>query len=137
MMAMIANLPLTLWTLLFLLVLSTCRSPAAATDEVSPRDAHAIAQLRDAGSDLSRPHRIDFFLYFADEANARAFATAFRARDFDARVSHAADRDAWQVKLARTMLPEEAALGALRAEFVRASESAGGSYDGWGAAVVR
>jgi hypothetical protein len=108
----------------------------------SPRDAHAIAQLRDAGSDLARPHRIDFFLYFDEEATARHFADGFVARDFTANVTYAEDRGAWQVRLSRAMVPSESALGALRLEFQRACENDGGSYDGcsydgWGAAIVR
>src|SRR4051794_13152266 len=52
-------------------------------------DAAVIEQLRAAGSDLSKPHELDFFLYFPTEAAAHAASEEIKG-DFTVEVRPAA-----------------------------------------------
>ena len=55
------------WSLHFFLLLAAL--PAYAKSVAEQQDAHVIEGLRDAGSDMSKPHDIDFFFYFIQHNN--------------------------------------------------------------------
>jgi hypothetical protein len=109
------------------------RSTAARPRSV---DAEVIEQLRQAGSDLSKPHEIEFFLYFPAEANAEAAAKALPDRGFSHRVTRAARGTESLLLLTRPMIPDEAGLAQLRRELDAIARQHGGKYDGWGSPVV-
>lgn len=111
------------------------KRPRAAA-EAEPPDRQVIAQLRQAGSDLSRPHPIEFFLYFPDQAAADAAAAELAGHGFEQRVERAARGPAWLLFLSKSMPPEEARLVALRRELEAVAGRHGGEYDGWGTPVV-
>jgi regulator of RNase E activity RraB len=111
------------------------KRPRAAAEAELP-DRQVIAQLRQAGSDLSRPHPIEFFLYFPDEAAASAAAAELAGQGFGQRIERAARGPAWLLFLTRSMPPEEARLVALRRELEAVAARHGGEYDGWGTPVV-
>jgi hypothetical protein len=95
-----------------------------------------IAQLQRAGSDLTKPHEIEFFLYFPTEVVARQAANQFSARGYKAVVRLGAEQKDWLCQLTRHMVPTVAALTAARDEFAAFAKASGGQYDGWGAEVV-
>ena len=99
-------------------------------------DALVIRQLRAAGSDLTKPHEIDFYLYFPSEPAARAAADRIKS-DFTTTVRHAAKGDQWLVLAHRTMIPREQDLAQIRTRLSRLAEQSGGEYDGWEAEVRR
>lgn len=99
-------------------------------------DGKVIAQLRRAGSDLSQPHDIDFFLYFPTEQAARAAALALDGRGFAVETGKAAQGPKWLMQLTRRMHPVERDLVALRRELDALAARHGGEYDGWGSPVV-
>ena len=47
-------------------------------------DAKVIAQLKKAGSDLSKPHLIEFLFYFPSRESADRVASTLKSRGFSA-----------------------------------------------------
>ncbi|NMG35841.1 hypothetical protein GRF61_15445 [Azoarcus sp. TTM-91] len=109
--------------------------PSVAAAEAS-LDGLVIQQLQQAGSDLSQPHSIEFFLYFPSEKAAKAAARelkGFASKE----VSPADEGPEWLLLLSRQMKPIEKDLVSLRATFESLAARHGGEYDGWGSPVVR
>jgi len=100
-------------------------------------DLVVISQLRQAGSDLSKPHPIEFFLYLPSEQAALRVAERVREAGFRAKVDMGADGNNWLCLAAEDMVPEHRALIEVRARFEKLASDFGGEYDGWGTAVVR
>ena len=100
-------------------------------------DAAVLAQLRKAGSNLSKPHKIEFFLYFPSEAVANEAGARAKQAGFDVDVRRAAKGPDWLCFATKTMVPQLAALQRIRREFDALAASLGGEYDGWGTGVVK
>jgi hypothetical protein len=118
-----------------------CASQSNAETRVAANhedpDAKVLEQLKKAGSNLSKPHPLEFFLYFPREQAARKAADQLRAKRFTATVDRAAQGDSWLCFATKTMVPELAALQRIRADFNAVAEALGGEYDGWGTPVVK
>lgn len=108
--------------------------PVVADD----RDTAVLVELRQAGSDFSKLHSIDFFLYFPTEAAAQSTAKRLVSMDFQVSLSPPqSEIPQWQVVASRRMLPEADELAYLRSELNALSKAQGGEYDGWETAIVR
>jgi regulator of RNase E activity RraB len=110
-------------------------SPVALAQVSS--DKSVIEQLREAGSDLSKPHPIEFFLYLPNEDAARRVAEKVAALGFAVGVEVTATGDQWLVQARKTMVPDEAELVRLHQVFDDLVAPENGEYDGWGASVTR
>jgi hypothetical protein len=104
--------------------------------QITP-DGQVIAQLRGAGSDVTKPHAIDFFFYFPTQAAAERIASQLLALGVTGKVDHAAQGPQWVIQGQKTMVPDERELRRLRREFETMVATEGGEYDGWGAGIVR
>jgi regulator of RNase E activity RraB len=100
-------------------------------------DESVLIQLRKSGSDLSKPHTIEFFLYFPTEVIAEQAASHIRESGFDVNVKQAAKGNDWLCFATKKMVPELAALQKVRDNFNSLVSSMGGDYDGWGTPVER
>ena len=101
-------------------------------------DVAVLSQLRQAGSDLNKPHNIEFCLYLPNQAAAERVATKLVHQGFGASVSAAAaGRSGWLLLATRTMVPEVAELVRLRALLSSLAIAEQGEYDGWGTPVVK
>jgi len=100
-------------------------------------DESVLIQLRKAGSNLSKPHEIEFFLYFPTEAIAEQAASHIREEDFEVTVKQAAKGSDWLCFATKKMVPEFAALQEIRRKFDSLSSSLGGEYDGWGTPIEK
>jgi hypothetical protein len=69
-------------------------------------DEAVIIQLQKAGSDLSKPHSIDFYLYFADESAAQQAAARMRQTGYQAEVKRAAKGEDWLCLATKQVVPE-------------------------------
>lgn len=119
-----------------LLVLALYRSNRAPADP-GP-DARVIHQLRLAGSDLTLPHVIDFFLHFPDESSARTAARQLQAEgDIVTVEPGGAGGRGWSLHIARTLVPDVQVLARIRQHFEATARTLKGAYDGWGAGTVR
>jgi regulator of RNase E activity RraB len=99
-------------------------------------DIDNLEELARAGSDLERPHEIEFFLYFEARSEAEAVAEQVRREGFVAEIRPTETENCWLCLATRVMRPELAELRQLRARFTALTEASGGAYDGWGTTVV-
>jgi hypothetical protein len=99
-------------------------------------DEAVLIQLKNAGSDLSKPHKIEFFLYFPTQADAEQAELQIRHANFGAEIRRAAKGNDWLCLATKTMVPDLPALQKIRREFNALAASLGGEYDGWGTEVV-
>ena len=100
-------------------------------------DQSVLVQLRKAGSDLTKPHHIEFFLYFPTKPVADEAALTIRNAGFEDEVRNAAPGDHWLCFATKTMVPELSELQKIRRDFVSLAVSMNGEYDGWGTPVVK
>jgi hypothetical protein len=100
-------------------------------------DREALDRLEQAKSDLSKPHNIEFFLYFPTKTAASDAATRIELQGFKTRVTRAGKGADWLCFVTKPMIPEHAALLSIRNSFEALASSLDGEYDGWGARVVK
>lgn len=99
-------------------------------------DAATLEALARAGSDLSQPHEMEFFLYVPDPAAANAVADQLRPEGFHVQVTTEEGTGDWLCLATKVMTPALDELHRLRRYLSAVVESRGGAYDGWGATVV-
>jgi hypothetical protein len=100
-------------------------------------DQQVLDQLKKAGSDLSKLHNIDFFLYFSTKDLANDAAKSIEG-DVDAvKVELGADKQTWLCFANKRMVPDHDKLVALRKRFNEVARKGQGIYDGWGTEVVK
>jgi Regulator of ribonuclease activity B len=105
--------------------------------EAAP-DVGVLSQLRQAGSDLSKPHAIEFFMYFPNEASANSVASKLQSEGFSVKVSPSASGESeWLALATKSMVPAVAELVRLRGKLTAMSVAEKGTYDGWGTPVVK
>lgn len=109
--------------------------PSAGADG----DAAVLEQLRAAGSDLAKPHDVEFFFYFPTQAAAQHVADKLNRLAFKTQVGPAVSGSSqpWHVVAVRRMLPELAEIQRLRVAFTALARSENGEFDGWGTPIVR
>lgn len=102
----------------------------------SSPDARVVDQLRAAGSDLRKPHDIEFFLYFPAQGGAAHVAEKLVDMGFTTTVKPAEESDLpWVVLATRRMLPEVPELERLSKMLAGLCRAENGEFDGWGAAI--
>jgi len=99
-------------------------------------DQAVLDQLAKAGSNLSKPHNIEFFLYFPTEPAARKACTQIQNMGFSVTVERAAKGPDWLCFATMTMVPDVKVLQKTRRDFNAIGAANGGKYDGWGTGVV-
>lgn len=99
-------------------------------------DQQVLDQLKQAGSDLSEPHDIDFFLYFPTEAFANEGANAIDGDVDTVKVELGADKKDWLCFANKRMVPDHDKLVSMRKRFNEVARKGKGVYDGWGTEVV-
>ena len=124
--------PMAVW---FLLHRRATRVAAAVDLDVADPDAEVLEQLSAAGSDLSKEHRLEFFLVLPTESAAREAATQIRSMGFEAEAVAATPEASWVCLASKSMAPHLQTLKALRTQFDAIAASLGGEYDGWGSPV--
>jgi|SRR5712671_864020 len=100
-------------------------------------DEAVIVQLRKAGSDLAKPHTIDFYLYFPTESAADQAATRIRQTGFQAEVRRAAKGEDWLCLGTKMVIPELTTIRGITRDLDALAKSLHGDYDGWEAKVEK
>lgn len=100
-------------------------------------DQLVLVQLRKSGSDLSKPHNVEFFLYFPTQSVAEQARLKILGVGFEVEVRRAAQGDSWLCFATKTMIPLLPDLQSIRQDFVALTSSMNGDYDGWGTPVVK
>jgi hypothetical protein len=108
---------------------------AARAQQSLSGDGQVIEQLRQAGSDLSKPHEVEFFLYFPTQAGAEDAAAEVTKNGFTAELQPRRGED-WPLQLTKRLKPTEEGMLVIRAELSSIAAKHGGEYDGWGSPVV-
>ena len=102
-------------------------------------DQNVLDQLREAGSDLSKPHDLEFFLYFPNQESAGIAAERIitsGAGGFSAEVKRGPQGDTWMCYVTRRMVPEGAKIALIGERFSALAQELGGEYDGWETSLV-
>jgi hypothetical protein len=98
-------------------------------------DEAVLVQLRQAKSDLSKPHEVEFFLYLPTQSAAEQVADQIRKDGFQAEVKASAKGGDWLCFATRIMVPTLAELQRIRRDFENILAPLHGEYDGWGTSV--
>ena len=99
-------------------------------------DRLVLDQLKQAGSDLTKPHDIDFFLYFPTEQAANEAAKEIDLEVDELKVELGADEMNWLCFGTKSMVPEPDELLRLRERFDQIANKHNGQNDGWATGVV-
>jgi len=100
-------------------------------------DDAVIEQLRLAGSNLSKPHPINFYLYAPTQESAERIAGVLSKQGFQVKVEHAATGPDWLALATKEVVPTSAALTNLRRDLTALALREHGDYDGWEAPIVK
>ena len=98
-------------------------------------DNEALRQLRSAGSDLAKPHKVEFYVVVPSEASADAAADAIRPLGYTVTVSAGEDDAHWLCVSSRTMLPTIEEITVARSLFKGMALKYQGAYGGWNTAI--
>ena len=100
-------------------------------------DEAVLVQLKKAGSDLSKPHKIDFYLYFPTKSVAEQAALSLRRTGFEVVVKKGADDKNWLCLATKPMILDLPAIRQTQHDLDRLAASLKGNYDGWEAGVEK
>ena len=99
--------------------------------------SEVLQQLRSQRSDVSRPHRFDFYLYFPSEADAKAASLRLMEEGLSVEVRRAAKGQDWLCFAKATLVPDTLKLSELGSLFAHLALSYKGEFDGWEAEIVK
>ena len=102
----------------------------------SNSDQAALDSLRDAGSDLTKIHPFDFYLYHDKESGARQICGALNAQGFQVEVREGAVQGEWLCLASLSFVPSIQKLSDLKSTFEDLISIYGGEYDGWETVVI-
>ncbi len=100
-------------------------------------DEKTIAQLKRAGSDLKKPHRVDFYLYLPTREKADNVAFELTAERFCVEVERGASGNDWLCLATKEIVPDANTLLSLREMLSKLAADYGGEYDGWETQVLK
>ena len=124
---------LTCLTCLSLFFAGICSAQSSA----ELQDAHVIESLVAAGSDISKPHNVDFFMWMPSKAKAKVAAAEIEDLGYAiASIDRPPGQSQWQVHATRVMAPQLQAMTATTRTLEAVAVKHGGDYDGWGTGVV-
>jgi len=119
--------------LLASLMIVGCNKPD--NKNLSP-DGQVILQLKNAGSNLSKEHPVEFFIYAPNKDAAEKIATRIESDGFKSKIEKSESDQSWMVFAVKDMIPNEQKLVKIRANLEQVASSLGGEYDGWGTPIV-
>lgn len=102
-------------------------------------DEALLGMLEVGGSDLSKPHEIDFFLYFPFGGYTRLAAKLLTKAGFRTEITKVDQGrwHKWMLQATKTMVPKSWTLRRLRIVFSIIAAVGLGEYDGWETGVVK
>ena len=125
-------------SLLLPALLCLASSPCAAQSVAEQQDAVVIENLRAAGSDISKPHSIDFFLYFSRKSQAKAASAEMETLGYTViEVRKSPDGSQWTIHATRTLIPQLETMNSSTRSLEELASKHGGDYDGWGTSIVK
>jgi hypothetical protein len=101
-------------------------------------EQEVLEQLKGSGSDISKPHKFEFYLYVAAKADADNAAAKMLVSGFsgaEVRPS-AADDGTWLCLVSKTLVPKDTNLDDHARFFNEVAAALHGVFDGWEAEIV-
>ena len=99
-------------------------------------DQAALDSLREAGSDFTKIHPFDFYLYHPDQSGAEQICVQLRAQGFQISMSEGAVPGEWLCLASLSFIPSIEKLSELQDVFEALITQYGGEYDGWETIVI-
>lgn len=98
-------------------------------------DRKILALLRERGSELSRPHEVEFYIYFRTEKDALEASPGIAGAGYHVQVLQDSSGDRWLCLARRAMVPTLGAIGKAHEELQKASRPFNGFCGGWATQV--
>jgi len=98
-------------------------------------DQEALENLQRVGFDVSRVHKLQFFLHFPTKKAAERATRQIKEAGYATRVDRDRETHNWLCTATKAMVPELTALRKARVEFECIAASEGGEYSGWGGSL--
>lgn len=99
-------------------------------------DQATLDALQEAGSDLSKIHPFNFYLYHPEQLGAQQLCASLRDKGFQVTVRRGAIEEEWLCQATLNMVPSIEKLTKLNTVFNGLIDQYGGEYDGWETIVV-
>ena len=113
-------------------------SPCVAQSLAEQQDARVIENLVSAGSDVSKPHKIDFLMLMPTRIKAADAAADMKQLGYSViSIDRASGQSQWEIHGTREMVPQLEAMTATTRALEAVAGKHGGDYDGWGTEVVK
>jgi hypothetical protein len=97
-----------------------------------------LDQLRANGSDTSKPHRFEFYLYMPTKSYAAKAAEKMLKSGFsEAKVTRSASERGWLCLAQKTLIPKNADLDDHARFLEEVAAAVGGDLDGWEAELIK
>lgn len=122
---------------IILLVIGFLGCTSNLENQKSSPDGKVINQLKNAGSDLSKEHPVEFFVYVPSRESAEQIAEKISGDGFLSVVEKTENSNTWLVYSKKSLVPTEEKMLQIRQRMTDLASSAGGEYDGWGTPVVK
>jgi len=108
------------------------------------KDLAVLVRLKELGSDLSKQHEVDFFLYFPSEEMAKSASREIEKEGYSVRVNvvkppwwrRLFSRAIWCCCASKNIVPEQETILETSAWFNGIAQRFCGEYDGWGSEVT-
>ena len=109
------------------------------------QDLAVLNRLEELGSDMTKPHKVDFFLYFKSEENARSAVREIEDDGFSVNLRRAEaawwkrllGKTVWSCRAMKSFVPAKEAILKASADFEEIAQRFDGEYDGWGAGLEK
>ena len=99
-------------------------------------DQAALQALRKAGSDLTKPHPFDFYVYHSDQPGAAQICDQLAVEGFQTTVREGAVAGEWLCLANQQLVPTLENLSDMQSHLSNLAGKYGGEYDGWETVIV-
>lgn len=100
-------------------------------------DRHILKLLKKRGSNLKKPHAIEYYVYFKTKTAARKARPLLRKKKFHVELLTDSSAKRWICLAIKEMLPRYEAIRKTERALDRLSKPFGGWCDGWGTQVEK
>jgi regulator of RNase E activity RraB len=104
--------------------------------DLAESDQTALDSLRDAGSDFSKIHPFDFYIYHNNQSGAQKICEELELDGFQVSVQEGATEGDWLCLARLKFIPSIEKLSELQVVFEDLIAKFGGEYDGWETIVI-
>ena len=96
-----------------------------------------IKLLKERGSDLKKPHAVEFYVYLPTRILANKLAKKIQKQGFDVHVFSDPSGARWLCLPIKNIVPNAKALASIQKHFNTLAQPFGGQCDGWGTQVEK